>query len=130
MTAEEGLVTFEIIFDEEFRTTSFVWAILRKLLPEKITNQIKFIRQFKDMKGAAFDVPDDQTDRVKDLYEAAITHGSAKGYTLEIARELPELMDSDTRTESRGGYSSGYGNQGGYGNSGGYGRGYNDSPVK
>lgn len=51
------------------------------------------MRQFADMKGAAFDIPEDQGDRVWDLYEQAVTHGSAKGYTLEIARELPDLMD-------------------------------------
>jgi len=43
LTAEEGYVTFEIIFDEEFRALSFVWAILRKLLPETLVNTIKFI---------------------------------------------------------------------------------------
>lgn len=47
------------------------------------------------MKGAAFDIIEDDAERVKELYEQAVTHGSAKGYTLEIARELPELMDSD-----------------------------------
>ena len=28
LSAEEGLVTFEILFDEEFRTLSYVWSIL------------------------------------------------------------------------------------------------------
>jgi len=28
LSAEEGYVTFEILFDEEFRTTSYVWSIL------------------------------------------------------------------------------------------------------
>jgi len=60
------------------------------------------------MKGAAFDIPQDEVERVWDLYEQAVTHGSAKGYTLEVAWELPELMDSDTRQDTWGG-------QGGYG---------------
>jgi hypothetical protein len=37
------------------------------------------------MKGAAFDIPQESVDQVKDLYEQAVTHGSAKGYTLEVA---------------------------------------------
>lgn len=37
------------------------------------------------MKGAAFDIPEDDVERVRELYEAAVTHGSAKGYTLEVA---------------------------------------------
>lgn len=90
-------MTFELICDEEFRAIAFVWSILRKLLPESINNQIKSMRLFADMKGAAFDIPEDQSERVKDLYEQAVTHGSAKGYTLEIARELPDLMDQDNR---------------------------------
>jgi ATP-dependent RNA helicase DDX21 len=59
LTAEEGYVTFECVCDEEFRGISFVWGILRKLVPETINNQIKSMRQFQDMKGAAFDVPED-----------------------------------------------------------------------
>jgi hypothetical protein len=37
------------------------------------------------MKGAAFDIPQDDVEMVRDLYEQAVTHGSAKGYTLEVA---------------------------------------------
>jgi len=37
------------------------------------------------MKGGAFDIPQDDVEVVRDLYEQAVTHGSAKGYTLEVA---------------------------------------------
>lgn len=44
LTGTEGFVTFIVKCDEEFRGVSFVWSILRKLLPDGIHQNIKGMR--------------------------------------------------------------------------------------
>jgi hypothetical protein len=42
--------------EKPFYAVSLVWNILRRFLPESITNNIKGMRCFKDNTGAVFDV--------------------------------------------------------------------------
>ena len=42
--------------EKPFYAISLVWNILRRFLPENITQNIKGMRCFKDNQGAVFDV--------------------------------------------------------------------------
>ena len=82
LTAEQGFVTYEITCRTEFRGISYVWGLIRKLLPEAICNNIKSMRTFADFRGAAFDVAEDDVDRVEECYSQAQDHGDARGFEL------------------------------------------------
>lgn len=124
LTAEEGFISFEIKTEYDFRGASFVWSILRRLLPENIHTKVKSMRIFADMKGAVFDVPEDLVEQVEDCYQKALVHKSVRGYTLDQAKELPELLETDQRGRGNGYGGNSYGDRnGGYGGRGGYGGG-------
>jgi hypothetical protein len=42
--------------DKPFYAVSLVWNVLRRFLPESVTQNIKGMRCFKDNTGAVFDV--------------------------------------------------------------------------
>lgn len=129
LTGQELFVTYDLKTDIEFRGVSYVWGILRKLFPQDITDAIKGMRMYNDRKGAVFDIPEELVERCNDLYKNEKAERRAMSYTLDIARELPDLFESDMGPqEPSGGYggrSGGYGGGrgGGYGGSrgGGYG---------
>jgi ATP-dependent RNA helicase DDX21 len=129
LTGQELFVTYELKTDIEFRGVSYVWGILRKLFPQDLTDAIKGMRMYNDRKGAVFDIPEELVERCCDLYKNEMAERRSMSYTLDIARELPDLFETDMGPqESTGGYggrSGGYGGGrgGGYGGSrgGGYG---------
>ena len=62
---------------------------------------------FQDMKGAAFDVNEDDVDKIEEFYGKAHEHNRTDGYELSQAKELPELMESDRRGGRAGGRDRG-----------------------
>jgi ATP-dependent RNA helicase DDX21 len=117
LTGQELFVTYQLTTTEEFRGVSYVWGILRRLFPQNITDAIKGMRMFSNKMGVVFDVPEDMSDTVNDLYKNEQEARKSSSYELEIAKELPELFESDVPAygggDSRRGYgggrSSGYG---------------------
>jgi len=55
--------------DKPFYAVSLVWNVLRRALPENITNNIKGMKCFKDNTGACFDVLAADADRIDDVFE-------------------------------------------------------------
>lgn len=96
----EGFVTFQLDTDIEFNSASFAWSCLKKVLPFSITEKIKGLRTFKNMKGAIFDIEE------SDLKEVELSILSYKNpyanFNIKKCLELPELTTSD----QRGGYSN------------------------
>ncbi len=143
LTGQENFVSFTVQTTIEFKGVSYVWSILRRLLPQEIVDGIRGMRMYNDRKGVVFDVPSDQSDRVTELYKNESEGRRMMSYTLEVAKELPELLETDSGFGGgfgggRGGYGGGRGGygggRGGYGGgrdnrSGGYGgsRGYGGS---
>lgn len=69
LTGEENFVSFDMKTEEEFRAVSYVWSILRKMFPENITDSIRGLRMYNDRKGVVFDVPEEYSERVLELYQ-------------------------------------------------------------
>lgn len=134
LTGEEHYITFDLQTNEEFRGISYVWGILRRLLPQNIVDVIRGMRMYNSKKGAVFDVPEEHSSSLLDLYQNEKDSRRSMSYQIEIAKELPELFETEAPPiESRrggfGGRSSGPGfRRGGYeprGRPGGFG---NDFP--
>lgn len=126
LTGQENFVTYDLQTTEEFRGVSYIWGILRRLLPQKITDNIKGMRMYNNRKGAVFDVPEEDVDTVEDLYRNEKEFRRSMSYTLEVAKELPELFETDQgppmdNRRGYGGRSEGF-RSGGFGSRGGYGR--------
>lgn len=68
LNGQQGCVTFQIQLEKPFYSVSLIWNILRRHLPEDMSHQVKGMRAFKDMTGACFDLPDDNSQRVIDIF--------------------------------------------------------------
>uniref|UniRef100_A0A7S3K9M8 RNA helicase n=1 Tax=Euplotes crassus TaxID=5936 RepID=A0A7S3K9M8_EUPCR len=119
LTGQENFVTYTVQTTMEFKGVSYVWSILRRLLPQDIVDGIRGMRIYNDKKGVVFDVPEEHADRVDDLYNNEKESRRMMSYSLEVAKELPELFEQD------GGFGGGFGGgRGGFGGrSGGFGGG-------
>lgn len=56
LNGQEDCITFQMTMEKPFYAISQIWSILRRFLPETITQNIKGMRCFKDNTGAVFDV--------------------------------------------------------------------------
>jgi hypothetical protein len=91
LTGQEDCLTYELICTEAFRSVSYVWGILKNLLSPGIADSIKGMRCYSNMKGGVFDVPDEYTERFEEAFEYAKTQKFELSYTIQKAKELPEL---------------------------------------
>lgn len=95
LTGQENFITIEMTFDYPFNSVSFVWSILKKVVPDSIVNGIRGMRMYKDQKGVVFDVPEEHIQRFEDIF-SHLTSERKVDYKLQRAKELPELKeDSD-----------------------------------
>jgi hypothetical protein len=77
-----------------FNGVSLVWSILRKHVPESITNEIKGMRAFLDMTGTVFDVPEDMAQRFEDIFSHLKSENRIE-FDVYRAKSLPELREDD-----------------------------------
>eukprot|EP01135_Chromosphaera_perkinsii_P012096 Nk52_evm34s2579 gene=Nk52_evmTU34s2579 len=124
LNSSEGFVTFFMKCETEFRSVSYIWAILRKTMPASITDSVKGMRICKDYKGAVFDCPSNLVSTLESNWE------DTKYTTLEKATAIPDLVEapSDRQNNGRtfggrrgGGFSGGnrgFGGRNGGGNGG------------
>lgn len=123
LTGQEHFVTYDLKTTEEFRGVSYVWGIIRRLLPQNINDSIKGMRMYSDKKGAVFDVPEEFADQVLELFKNESETRRQMTYSIEVAKELPDLFESEAPPiePRRGGFGrGGYGggsSRGGYGGS-------------
>ena len=132
LNGQEGMVTFQMVFEKPFYSVSMVWNVIRRYCPEDIVQNVKVMRAFKDMSGACFDVPDTLAQRFTDIFEYEEKERRTD-FRVSKAKELPELKEDDNRAfggmpgqgYGGGGYGGGgYGGGGGYQGRGGGGGGY------
>lgn len=95
LTGQELFVTFSLQTNEEFRGVSYVWGILKRLLPQNITDAIRGMRMYNDKKGVVFDVPEEHVDTVTELYKNEKESRRSMSYELEVAKELPDLFETE-----------------------------------
>lgn len=136
--AVEGYITVVVRVKTEVNSASFIWGILKRYFSQNFVEGVKGVKILKDKMGAAFDIPESLKDEV---IEAMATSATNKGFSVEIATELPDLVEDDRlrmmgsgmgmnqrggygnsmngRGSSRGGYNGGYSNRGGDMNGGG-----------
>ena len=120
LSAHEGFITLQLHATSEVRAPGFVFATLRRWLPDEKVETIKRLALTSDGQGAVFDVPAEDAD----AFEAASAAGGAVGASLSRPAELPELKSRPNEGGGGGGYggggSGGYGGRGGgYGGRGG-----------
>lgn len=131
----EGFVTYQLDTENEFNSASFAWSCIRKILPYNITEKIKGLRTFKNMKGAIFDIEEADNKEV-DLAIKSYKNPNSN-FTLKKCVELPELTSSDQRAgqgnfgnnnrfNNFNGNGNGYGNNNNYNNNNNRSRGNNN----
>lgn len=69
LNGQEDCVTYQLTMDKPFYAVSLVWNVLRRYLPEAMTQNIKGMKCFKDNTGAVFDVLASDSDRMSDIFE-------------------------------------------------------------
>jgi len=95
LSGTEDFVTYQLETDKEFRTVSYVWGILRRLLAAEEAEEIKQMRCYKNFKGAAFDVPEKLLTKFEAAYEQEKGRLKFMTYTIKRAKELPDLKEFD-----------------------------------
>ncbi len=123
LAGTEGYVTYQLETDQEFRTMSFVWTILRNLLSSQDVEQIRQMRCYRNSKGAAFDIPEALQPKFESAYEEEKKKQKFMTYAIKKAKELPDLKEIEGLPDGGGfgygyGSSSGFGRRTQYGNSG------------
>ncbi len=93
LSGTEDFVTYQLETDKEFRTVSYVWGILRRLLSPEEAEQIRQMRCYKNFKGAAFDVPEKLIPKFEAAYEQEKGRMKFMSYVVKKAKELPDLKD-------------------------------------
>jgi hypothetical protein len=68
LTGQENCVTYELVVTEPFRSVSFVWGILKRLLAPTIADSLRGMRCYQNLMGGVFDVPDDFAERFEEAY--------------------------------------------------------------
>ena len=61
LNGQEGAITFQIDLQETFNGPGLVWNILRRYIPDSISNEIKGLRALAAKNGAVFDVLEKHT---------------------------------------------------------------------
>lgn len=57
LNGQPDMVTFQMLLDKPFYSVSMVWNMIRRYVPDQLSQQVRIMRAFKDMTGACFDVP-------------------------------------------------------------------------
>ena len=85
----EGLITYLMEIDQEARSISFFWNILKKNYAPTIVDSVKSMRLLKNHKGVVFDLKEEHKDNFEEIAE------TLKRYNIIIsqAKELPEFED-------------------------------------
>jgi hypothetical protein len=98
----EGYITYIIKATKEFTHLGYIWGILKKLVNENITSNIRGMKMFKSKDGAVFDILEEQSQDFEEVLFNDRFYG--QNYTLEKATSsLPETVDSDYRGNTSNG---------------------------
>ena len=105
LSSIEGFVTYQMETDQEVRSLTYFWEVLRKHFSPKITNNITGMRMLTNHKGVVFDVKEED----RHLFDEVSASINSDRLTIQPATELPDIEEGNT------GYGGGHGNSyGGY----------------
>ena len=113
LSGTEDFVTYQLETENEFRTVSYVWGILKRLMNPDDSEQIRQMRCYKNLKGAAFDVPEKLVSKFEKTYEQEKSRSRHMSYVIKQATELPDLKDFEPLPiafERRGNYHENFSN--------------------
>ncbi|XP_077999152.1 nucleolar RNA helicase 2-like isoform X1 [Glandiceps talaboti] len=88
LNSEQGFTTYIFACQTEMRTTSYAWHAISNQVPGDVSQAIKGMRITANKKGAVFDIPDDKKEELEKHWV------NRWGSTLEVATDLPELIDN------------------------------------
>ena len=103
---------------QTFNGVGLVWNILRRYIPENITQKIKGMRALADKNGAVFDVEEAQAQQFEDIFNYAKESGRRMDFSVFRCESLPELLDMDKPQGGNASYGGGYGSRNGGSNFG------------
>lgn len=101
------MVTFQMLLDKPFYSVSMVWNMIRRYVPDQVSQQVRIMRAFKDMTGACFDVPSDAAQRFEDIFKYEESERRVD-FKVSRSKELPELKEDDRMMGGQS-YGNGYG---------------------
>ncbi|KAG8552224.1 hypothetical protein GDO81_004442 [Engystomops pustulosus] len=111
LNMETGFVTVLLECSVAIHSPSFVWRALKEQMGEEIDSKIHRMVLLKNSRGACFDVQPETLKQMEDSFK------NSKRWTLSVAKELPELVESRRDSGGRGGRGFGGRGFGGRGNS-------------
>ncbi|XP_071987090.1 nucleolar RNA helicase 2 isoform X1 [Engystomops pustulosus] len=111
LNMETGFVTVLLECSVSIHSPSFVWRALKEQMGEEIDSKIHRMVLLKNSTGACFDVQPETLKQMEDSFK------NSKRWTLSVAKELPELVESRRDSGGRGGRGFGGRGFGGRGNS-------------
>lgn len=100
MTGQENFVTIDFQTVEEFRGTAFVWKTLKRIMSQTMFETIRDMRLYTNRKGAVFDIPEEHSETILELYENDKNSKKYIDYEIKLAEELPDLFDLDSAQPS------------------------------
>ena len=112
LNGQENCITFQMDLQQTFNGVGLIWNILRRYLPETITQKIKGMRALADKTGAAFDVEEAQAQQFEDIFSHAKESGQRMDFSVRRCESLPELLDMD-RPKGNASFGGGFGGRGG-----------------
>lgn len=87
----EGYITFLIKLPMKMNHMGFAWTMLRKIFPNDVVMKVKGMKQFTNMEGVAFDVPEEMSVDFEATMKKDRFYG--KNFEIELAVTLPECSE-------------------------------------
>jgi len=88
----EGFITYTIKCNRKFEHNGYVWALLKRIVPDDVRNKIRGMRAFKTMDGVAFDYPEAENQTFEEIIYNDKLYGV--NYKLQKEEQLPELAEA------------------------------------
>lgn len=95
------------MMQRQFHGVGLVWNILRRYLPEHVSNGIKGMRCLASQMGCVFDVEEQHVKELQTIFE---DKNGKTDFEVTKCEQLPELFEGD-----KGPARNGFGGGGGYG---------------
>ncbi|ORY01863.1 DEAD-domain-containing protein [Basidiobolus meristosporus CBS 931.73] len=114
-----GFTTLICRLTYTIRTPGYIRAMLSRHFPDLAHDDVKGMRMTRDMSGVIFDVNSDRLEiKEEQIFLGGRAWEDTNSITIEVAKEIPELQQSEN--DSRGGRGFG-GGRGGFGGNRGFG---------
>ena len=103
LSSIEGFVTYQMEIDQEARSLTFFWGILRKHFSSKITDNVSNMRLLTNHKGVVFDIKEED----RHLFDEVSASICSDKLSIHPAKELPDIEEANNFSGGYGGYGGG-----------------------